>query len=53
MRVDVQVPGSDIVVGHEHCNRDAHEDAYRAVSDAFDVALRRLQHYAESLREHH
>jgi ribosomal subunit interface protein len=53
VRVDLHVPGKSIVVGREHGERQAHEDAYQAVNDAFDAARRQLQHYAEGLREHH
>jgi ribosomal subunit interface protein len=52
VRLDLHVPGKDIVVGREHGDRSSHEDAYQAVNDAFDAARRQLQHYAEGLRAH-
>ncbi|XXF78624.1 HPF/RaiA family ribosome-associated protein [Myxococcaceae bacterium GXIMD 01537] len=52
VRVDLHVPGKEIVVGRDTEEHRAHEDAYVAVSDAFDNARRQLQHYAEGLRAH-
>jgi ribosome-associated translation inhibitor RaiA len=40
VRIDVRLPGRDIVVGNEPA--DADEDAYQAVRHAFDAARRRL-----------
>jgi len=45
IRVDVTVPGSEIVV-----NRDNAEDIYVAIRDAFDHADRRLEEYARRQR---
>lgn len=45
VRVDVGVPGSEIVV-----NRDKHEDVYVALRDAFDAAKRKLDDYSRRLR---
>lgn len=42
VRIEVTVPGSDIVVGHEDDERDDDEDAYSAVRRAFDAVRRRL-----------
>jgi ribosomal subunit interface protein len=52
VRVDLHVPGKDIVVGREHGDRSSHEDAYQAVNEAFDAARRQLRHYAEALHAH-
>jgi len=41
VRIDIGVPGSEIVV-----NRDHAEDVYVALRDAFDAAKRRLEDYA-------
>jgi ribosomal subunit interface protein len=38
VRVDVHIPGSEIVATHQH-----HEDAYAAVTAAFDVVIRQLE----------
>ena len=52
VRVDLQVPGKDIVVTREHSEREAHEDPYLAVSDAFEAARHQLQHYADTARDY-
>ena len=38
VRLDIKVPGSQIVVNHDH-----REDLYAALHDAFDAAQRRLE----------
>ena len=53
VRVDLQVPGKDIIAAKEHADRRYHEDPYQAVNDAFEAARHQLQHYAASLRDHH
>lgn len=45
VRIDIGVPGSEIVV-----NRDHAEDAYVALRDAFDAAKRQLDDYARKIR---
>jgi ribosomal subunit interface protein len=45
VRIDIGVPGSEIVV-----NRDHSEDVYVALRDAFDSAKRKLEDYARKLR---
>lgn len=52
VRVDLHVPGKDIVVGRDHADRSSHEDPYQAVSDAFTAARNQLQHYADAQRDH-
>ena len=52
VRLDMHVPGKNIVVDRDHGDKVSHEDAYQAVNDAFDAARRQLQHYAEGLRAH-
>ena len=44
VRIDIGVPGSEIVV-----NRDHAEDVYVALRDAFDAAKRQLEYYARKL----
>jgi ribosome-associated translation inhibitor RaiA len=41
VRIDLKVPGKEIVV-----NRDHDEDIYVALRDAFDVARRQLEDHA-------
>jgi ribosomal subunit interface protein len=45
VRIDIGVPGSEIVVTRDHA-----EDVYVALRDAFDAAKRQLQDYAHKLR---
>lgn len=45
VRIDIGVPGSEIVV-----NRDHGEDVYVALRDAFDAAKRQLEDYARRIR---
>src|SRR3989338_4532656 len=45
VRIDIGVPGSEIVV-----NRDHAEDVYVALRDAFDAAKRQLDDYARKIR---
>lgn len=41
VRLDIKVPGSEIVVTHDH-----HEDLYAALHEAFHAAQRRLEAHA-------
>lgn len=45
VRIDLYVPGNEIVV-----NRDAHEDAYVALRQAFDAARRQVVLHAKKKR---
>jgi ribosomal subunit interface protein len=45
VRIDIGVPGSEIVV-----NRDHAEDVYVALRDSFDAAKRKLEDYARKIR---
>ncbi len=45
MRIDIGVPGGEIVV-----NRDHAEDVYVALRDAFDAAKRQVEDYARKIR---
>jgi cold shock CspA family protein/ribosome-associated translation inhibitor RaiA len=46
VRIDLTLPGHEIVVGREPALHHAFEDVYVAVRDAFDAARRRLEDYA-------
>lgn len=46
VRVDLVVPGQEIVVDHNPGKNHAHEDVYVAIRDAFNAAKRRLQDHA-------
>ncbi|MBL0928060.1 MAG: ribosome-associated translation inhibitor RaiA [Phycisphaerales bacterium] len=50
VRVDLTVPGEEIVVSREHRFDHAHEDVYVALRDAFDAARRRLEDHARRVR---
>lgn len=43
VRVDVTVPGHELVVSRDPGQHHAHEDLYVAIRDAFDAVERRLQ----------
>lgn len=45
VRVDITVPGSELVV-----NRESDEDVYVAIREAFDAALRQVEKYARKQR---
>lgn len=50
VRVDISVPGDEIVVTRQGPRDHAHEDVYVAVRDAFEAAYRRLEDYARKAR---
>jgi ribosomal subunit interface protein len=50
VRVDLKVPGREIVVGRDPAAHHAHEDAHVAVRDAFDAARRLLEDHVRKAR---
>lgn len=50
VRVDVIVPGADVVVNRDHPLDHAHEDVHVALRDAFLAARRRLEDHARRRR---
>ena len=46
VRIDVSVPGDEIVVNREPHQHQQHEDLWVAIRDAFNAAQRQLQAYA-------
>jgi ribosome-associated translation inhibitor RaiA len=50
VRVDITVPGREIVAEREPEPQRFHEDVYLAIRDAFDEARRELQDYARVQR---
>lgn len=52
VRVDVKVPGDELVVSHASDAHQAHEDVYVAIRDAFDATRRQLEDYARRRRGH-
>lgn len=50
VRIDLSVPQKHIIVSREHHDKQAHEDLYVALRDAFDVAKRQLEEYTRMQR---
>ena len=50
VRIDLNVPGRQIVVSREHHDKQSHEDMYVALRDAFDVAKRQLEEHVRIQR---
>ena len=50
VRIDLTVPGGELVVTREPAEHHAHEDVYVAIRDAFDAARRRLEDHARRQR---
>ncbi|HYA38908.1 MAG TPA: HPF/RaiA family ribosome-associated protein [Candidatus Methylomirabilis sp.] len=50
VRVDLKVPGEEIVASRAPAEHHAHEDVYVAIRDAFDAVLRRLEDYVRRRR---
>lgn len=53
VRIDLSVPGQELVVNHDPGRYESHEDAYVAVRDAFLVAGRQLREYTRKQNRHH
>jgi hypothetical protein len=52
VRIDLTVPGAELVVGHLPGDNPAYEDLRAALRDAFRAARRQLQEYARIRRGH-
>lgn len=50
VRIDLSVPGAEIVVNHDHPRDHAHEDVSVAMRDAFAAARRRLEDHVRRLQ---
>ncbi len=50
VRVQLALPGEDVVVDMERPDREGHEDVYVVLRDAFDAARRQLQQRMSALR---
>jgi ribosomal subunit interface protein len=50
VRVDLKVPGREIVVGRDPAAHHAHEDVYVAIRDAFDATRRLLEDHVRERR---
>ena len=50
VKIDITLPGKEIVVNHHSDEHHAHEDVYVAIRDAFDAARRQLEDYVRLRR---
>ena len=50
VRVNVVIPGGEIVASRDHHNKHDHEDFYAAMRDSFDALERQLRSHAERMR---
>lgn len=50
IRVNLAVPGGEIVVNRDPAEHHAHEDVYVAIRDAFDAARRQLEDHVRRTR---
>ncbi|WP_333878454.1 HPF/RaiA family ribosome-associated protein [Methylobacter sp.] len=46
IRIDITTPHKELVTSREHHDKQAHEDIYVAIRDAFNAAARQLEDYA-------
>jgi ribosomal subunit interface protein len=51
VRIDLTVPGGEVVVNREPPQRSEHKDLHVALRDAFDAARRRLEDHARRQRQ--
>jgi len=50
VKVDLTLPGKEIVVNHHSDKHHEHEDVYVAIRDAFNAARRQLENYVRQRR---
>lgn len=50
VRIDLTVPGGELIVNRHPPEQQAHEDPYVAIRDAFESAQRQLKDYAQQRR---
>lgn len=50
IRIDITVPGKELVISREHHDNQAYEDIYVAIRDAFNAASRQLEEHARMRR---
>ena len=50
VRIDLKVPGGELAASREPAERQAHEDVYVAMRDAFDAVQRQLANYVRRQR---
>lgn len=52
VKIDITVPGNEIVISREAEQDHSHEDVYVALRDAFKAAYRKLESFAQKQRGH-
>jgi len=52
IRIEISVPGSSILVNRNPGDRNAHEDVYVAIRDAFEAAVRQVEDYVRKSSGH-
>ncbi len=50
VRIDLTLPGEELVVSHEHADRKPADDIYVAIRDSFDAMERQLKRRSEVVR---
>jgi ribosomal subunit interface protein len=50
VRIDITVPGNELIVSRDPGEHHAHADVYVAIRDAFDAALRQLEDHVRRRR---
>jgi ribosomal subunit interface protein len=50
VRIDINVPGKELVVSRKPGDVNAHEDVYVAIRDAFDAARRQLEDHVRAVK---
>lgn len=50
VRIDLSIPGGELVANKEHHDKHSHEDFFVAMRDAFDALENRLRSYGERQR---
>ncbi|HEX7480328.1 MAG TPA: HPF/RaiA family ribosome-associated protein [Polyangiales bacterium] len=50
VRIDIHIPGQELVVSGDGSKNPAHADVYVAIRDAFDAAVRQLDDRAQRLK---
>lgn len=51
VRIDLTLPGEEIVVSRDPKDAKAHEDVYIAIRDAFEATRRQLKKHVRQMRE--
>ena len=49
-RIDITVPGKELVVSREPNQHHAHEDMHVSIRDAFEAVKKQLEHYRDKIR---